>query len=73
MNKESKHFKLHEIIGYLPDGSLYLKMGVTRKHYNDKLDYEDMSQLNQQLIHAERLADKLKTLFGTHADEKDEE
>lgn len=62
--KTSKHFKSHEIIGYLPDGSLYLKMGVTRKKYNDQLDYDDMSQINQKLINAEKLAECLTTLFG---------
>jgi len=60
----SKNFKEKEIIGILPDGSIYLKMGVTRKHYNDKLNYEDMDQINDKLIMAEKIA-RFYLLTGT--------
>jgi hypothetical protein len=60
----SKNFKEKEIIGILPDGSIYLKMGVTRKHYNDKLNYEDMDQINDKLIMAEKIA-KFYLFTGT--------
>ena len=60
----SKNFKEREIIGRLPDGSIYLKMGVTRKHYNDKIDYDDMDQINDKLIMAEKI-NKFYLLTGT--------
>lgn len=60
----SKNFKEREIIGRLPDGSIYLKMGVTRKHYNDKLNYDDMDQINDKLIMAEKIA-RFYLLTGT--------
>lgn len=60
----SKNFKEKEIIGRLPDGSIYLKMGVTRKHYNDKIDYEDMDQINEKLLMAEKIT-RFYLLTGT--------
>jgi len=60
----SKNFKEREIIGRLPDGSIYLKMGVTRKHYNDKIDYDDMDQINEKLIMSEKI-NKFYLLTGT--------
>ncbi len=41
--KESKRFKESEIIGRMPNGDLYLKMGVRRKDYTR----EDMSLVNE--------------------------
>ena len=64
MKIKSKHFQDHQIIGILPDGSIYLKMGVTKKHYNDKLDYDDMDQINEKLIMAEKI-NKFYLLTGT--------
>lgn len=64
MQTKSKHFKDHEIKGVLPDGSIYLKMGVTKKHYNDKLDYEDMDHINDKLIMSEKI-NKFYLLTGT--------
>lgn len=64
MKTMSKNFKEREIIGRLPDGSIYLKMGVTRKHYNDKIDYDDMDQINEKLIMAEKI-NKFYLLTGT--------
>jgi len=55
MKTKSKNFSDHQIKGVLPDGSIYLKMGVTKKHYNDKIDYEDMDQINEKLIMTERI------------------
>lgn len=60
----SKNFKDYQIKGVLPDGSIYLKMGVTKKHYNDKIDYEDMDQINDKLIMAEKI-NKFYLLTGT--------
>lgn len=60
----SLHFKDHEIKGILPDGSIYLKMGVTRKKYNDQLDYEDMDHINEKLIMSEKI-NKFYLLTGT--------
>lgn len=64
MQTKSKHFKDHEIKGILPDGSIYLKMGVTRKKYNDQLDYEDMDHINEKLIMSEKI-NKFYLLTGT--------
>lgn len=64
MKTKSKNFKDDEIIGVLTDGSIYLKMGVTRKHYNDSLDYEDMDHINKQLIMLEKI-NKFYQLTGT--------
>lgn len=55
MQTKSKHFKDHEIKGILPDGSIYLKMGVTRKKYNDQVIYDDMDHINEKLIIAEKI------------------
>lgn len=60
----SLHFKDHEIKGVFPDGTIYLKMGVTRKHYNDSLDYEDMNHINENLILLEKI-NKFYQLTGT--------
>ena len=67
MSKEqfkSKNFQDYQIKGILPDGSIYLKMGVTKKHYNDKLDYDDMNHINDKLIMAEKI-NKFYLLTGT--------
>jgi len=64
MRTKSKHFNDDQIIGILPDGSIYLKMGVTKKHYNDKLDYDDMVHINDKVIMAERI-NKYYLLTGT--------
>lgn len=64
MQTKSKNFKDHEIKGVLPDGSIYLKMGVTRKKYNDKLDYESMDHINDKLIMAEKI-NKFYLMTGT--------
>ncbi len=61
---KSKNFKSHEIKGISSEGIVYLKMGVTRKRYNDKLDYEDMDHLNQNLINLENI-NKFYLLTGT--------
>lgn len=60
----SKNFKEREIKGILPDGTIYLKMGVTRKRYNDQISYEDMDQINQNLINLENI-NKFYLLTGT--------
>ena len=54
----SKIFYDREIIAKLSDGSLYLKMGVKRKHYGDDLNYDDM----HQIIEEERAVQPLITL-----------
>jgi hypothetical protein len=64
MRTKSKNFQDHQIKGILPDGSIYLKIGVTKKHYNDKIDYEDMDQINEKLIMAEKI-NKFYLLTGT--------
>lgn len=52
---ESKNYKQKEIIGRLPDGSLYLKMGVKRKKYNDSIDPDELeSHINYALINWEK-------------------
>jgi hypothetical protein len=55
MRTKSKNFNDNQVKGVLSDGSIYLKMGVTKKHYNDKLDYEDMDQINDKLIMVEKI------------------
>lgn len=64
MKTKSKHFHDHQIKGILPDGSIYLKMGVCKKRYNDQLDYEDMDHINEKLIMAEKI-NKFYLLTGT--------
>jgi len=64
METKSKNFKEREIKGILPDGTIYLKMGVTRKRYNDQISYEDMDQINQNLINLENI-NKFYLLTGT--------
>lgn len=44
----SNTFYDREILARLPDGSLYLKMGVKRKHYGDDLNYDDMHQFIEE-------------------------
>lgn len=61
---KSKNFLDHQIKGILPDGSIYLKMGVCKKRYNDKLDYEDMDHINEKLIMSEKI-NKFYLLTGT--------
>lgn len=56
MRTKSKNFNDDQVKGILPDGSIYLKMGVTKKHYNDKLHYDDMDQINQYVINADKTA-----------------
>ncbi len=64
MKTKSKNFHDHEIKGILPDGSVYLKMGVTRKNYNDSLDYESMEHINYKLILVEKIT-KFYLVTGT--------
>ena len=64
MKTKSKYFYDHEVKGVLPDGSIYLKMGVTKKRYNDSLDYDDMDHINEQIILAEKI-NKFYQLTGT--------
>lgn len=58
----SKTFYDREIQARLPDGSLYLKMGVKRKHYGDDLNYDEMHQLIQDegIYQMSQLHKKLK-------------
>lgn len=44
----SNTFYDREILARLPDGSLYLKMGVKRKHYGDDLNYDNMHQFIEE-------------------------
>lgn len=60
----SKNFKDYQIKGILPDGSIYLKMGVCKKRYNDQLDYDDMDNINDKLIMLEKI-NKFYLLTGT--------
>ena len=39
-------------------------MGVTRKRYNDQISYEDMDQINHNLINLENI-NKFYLLTGT--------
>lgn len=64
MKTKSKHFHDHQIKGILSDGSIYLKMGVCKKRYNDQLDYEDMDHINEKLIMSEKI-NKFYLLTGT--------
>lgn len=61
----SKNFYDDEIQCVLPDGSLYLKLGVRRKHYGDHLDYDSMSQLTGK--------DPVLGLYENHTKVLDEE
>ncbi len=70
MQTKSKNFKDHEIRGILPDGSIYLKMGVCKKRYNDKLDYEDMDHINEKLIMSEKI-NQFYLLTGTSPTSED--
>ncbi len=61
----SKKFKNKEIIGRLPDGSLYLKMGVKRKKYNDSIDPDQLeSHINYDLINFEKAEKYYKYIEG---------
>jgi hypothetical protein len=64
MRTKSKNFNDSQVIGILPDGSIYLKMGVCKKRYNDALDYDDMSHINEKLINSEAI-NKFYLLTGT--------
>lgn len=64
----SKEFKPHEIRGYIElDGKMvvYLKTGVKRQHrYQDHLNEDYPTHLNQQLIYLKRYAEYLKKVVG---------
>jgi hypothetical protein len=69
---ESKNFKPKEIIGRLPDGSLYLKMGVKRKKYNDSIDPEELeSHINYDLINFQKAEKYYKYVEGAEDYERD--
>jgi hypothetical protein len=71
----SKHFKTHEIIGYLTiDGKrvTYLKMGVVSKRYYDWVDPTTLEgHLNTELINYQRWEEYYKRIIGTDDFEKD--
>lgn len=68
----SKNFKESEIKGILPDGSIYLKDGVTRKRYNDSIQPDDLdSQINYALINFEKAEKYYKYVEGTDDYERD--
>lgn len=69
MKVKSKNFHESEIKGILPDGSIYLKIGVVRKRYNTHLNYDEIPHINQNLINADRLAETLNILYGSSLDE----
>lgn len=58
----SKVFYDREILAKLPDGSIYLKMGVKRKHYGDDLNYDEIHQFIQDdgIYHLSEIHKKLK-------------
>ena len=63
----SKHFKPHEIQGYIKIGDktiTVLKMGVRRRYYPDYLDYNFISQMNHEMIFLERYEELMKKLYG---------
>ena len=61
MKTKSKHFKDHEIKGILPNGTIYLKEGIKRKHYNDNVDPDSLeSHLNQELINYQKHIEFMK-------------
>jgi len=65
MKTKSKHFKDHEIKGILPDGSIYLKDGVTRKRYNDSIQPDDLdSQINYELLNFQKAEKYYKYIEG---------
>lgn len=64
MRTLSKNFNDDQVKGILPDGSIYLKMGVCKKRYNDQVDYDDMDQINYALINAEKI-NQFYLLTGT--------
>lgn len=65
---ESKIFKPEEIRGYIEiDGRkvVYLKTGVKRLHkYQDHLNEDYPTHLNQQIIFLQRYAEYLKKVVG---------
>lgn len=72
MRTKSKNFKDHEIRGILPDGSIYLKDGVTRKRYNDSIQPEDLDpQINYDLINFEKAEKYYKYIEGMEDYERD--
>lgn len=72
MKTKSKHFKNHEIKGVLPDGSIYLKDGVTRKRYNYSIQPEDLDpQINYVLINFEKAEKYYKYVEGMEDYERD--
>ena len=65
MKTKSKHFIDHEIKGILPDGSIYLKDGVTRKRYNDSIQPDDLdSQINYELLNFQKAEKYYKYIEG---------
>lgn len=72
MQTKSRNFKDHEIKGILPDGSIYLKDGVTRKRYNDSIQPEDLDpQINYALINFEKAEKYYKYVEGMEDYERD--
>lgn len=63
----SKNFKDFEIKGitYI-DGKrvLYLKEGVKRKHYNDDVNGDEITHINQDLINYERFQAYYQLILG---------
>ena len=64
MRTKSVNFNNDQVKGILPDGSIYLKMGVKKKRYNDTIDYDDMDQINYAVINSEKIS-KFYLLTGT--------
>lgn len=72
MQSKSKNFKDHEIKGILPDGTIYLKMGVTRKRYYDYIDPNQLeSHINYDLINFEKAEKYYKYVEGMEDYERD--
>ena len=65
--KQSKFFKENEIIGFMMiDGqwAVYLKEGVRRKRYVENPEFENFTQLNQELINYELWQKYYKMVLG---------
>ena len=61
----SKNIKDKGNRGILPDGSIYLKDGVTRKRYNDSIQPDDLdSQINYELLNFEKAEKYYKYIEG---------
>lgn len=72
MQTKSKNFKDHEIKGILPNGSIYLKMGVKRKRFNDSIDPDQLeSHINYDLINFEKAEKYYKYVEGKDDYERD--